>query len=439
MRRKFKPIYLLAIPLLILVAVGLYNIPFVHARLAWRVDNLRVRIQYALNPPEEVVFVPEEAVEAIVNATLTAMAPTATATGTPTPTATNPGPTDTPMPSATPTLTPTPPPLAVRLDGVKYEDQHNRYNYCGPANLSMALTFWGWEGNRDVVGSAVKTNTDDKNVMPYELQDFVSSQGYGMIIRLGGEIDLLQRLVAAGFPVMAEKGYYTYDMTGRYGWLGHYQFVTGYDQSKGVLVVQDTYIEGGENHEFTYADFIGGWRAFDYLFMVVYPLDREAELVTLLGTWADEDWAARHALEIAQAEAQSLTGIDQYFAAFNIGTSHVTLREYIDAAYAYDYAFQLYAVMGEDDLRPYRMLWYQTGPYFAYYYSGRYQDVVDLAYVTFDTIGDDVLEESWHWLGMGRLALGDADRAIVAFREAVRLHPGFAASLYQLELLGVSP
>jgi hypothetical protein len=386
-----------------------------------------------------VVFVPEEAVEAIVNATLTAMAPTATLTPTLTPTATIPGPTDTPLPTATLTLTPTPRPEVVRLDGVKYEDQHNRYNYCGPANLSMALTFWGWEGNRDVVGSAVKTNTDDKNVMPYELQDFVISQGYGMIIRLGGEIELIQRLVAAGFPVMAEKGYYTYDMTGRYGWLGHYQFVTGYDQGKSVLVVQDTYIEGGENHEFTYADFIGGWRTFDYLFMVVYPLERESELVTLLGEWADEDWAARHALEIAQAEVQNLTGIDQYFAAFNIGTSHVNLRQYIDAAYAYDYAFQLYAAMGEDDLRPYRMLWYQTGPYFAYYYSGRYQDVIDLAFATFDTIGDDVLEESWHWLGMGRLALGDTDRALIAFREAVRLHPGFAPSLYQLELLGVSP
>jgi len=341
MRWKFKPIYLLAIPLLILVAVGVYNIPFVHERLAWRVDNLRTRIQYAFNPPEEAVFVPEEAVEVIVNATLTALAPTFTLTETAAPTATNPGPTDTPMPSATPTLTPTPIATAVRLEGVKYEDQHNRYNYCGPANLSMALTFWDWEGNRDVVGSAVKTNTDDKNVMPYELQDFVVSQGYGMIIRLGGEIELFQRLIAAGFPVMAEKGYYTYDMTGRYGWLGHYQFVTGYDQSKGVLVVQDTYIEGGENHEFTYDEFIGGWRAFDYLFMVVYPLDREAQVLALLGNWADADWAAQHAIELAQAEVVSLTGIDQYFAAFNIGTSHVNLRQYIDAAYAYDYAFQL--------------------------------------------------------------------------------------------------
>jgi tetratricopeptide (TPR) repeat protein len=437
MRRLFKPIYLLAIPLLCLGAVIIYNIPFVHERLAWRVDNLRMRVQYAISPPEAVVFVPEEQVQAIVDATLTALAPTITPTQTSTATATQPGPTNTPMPTATPTLAPTPLPLAVRLEGVHYEDQHNRWNYCGPSNLSMALTYWGWDGDRDVVGDAVKTNDQDKNVMPYELQDFALSQGYGAIIRLGGEISLFQLLIANGFPVMAEKGYYTYDFTGRYGWLGHYQFVTGYDDLRDVLVVQDTYVEGGENHEFSYQDFTGGWRAFDYLFMVVYPLDREAQLLALLGEWTDADWAARHALELAQAEVMSLSGIDQYFAAFNVGTSHVTLRQYADAAYAYDYAFQLYAVLGNDSLRPYRMMWYQTGPYFAYYYSGRYQDVIDLANVTFDTIGDDVLEESWYWRGMGWLGLGNTNNAIADFREAVRLHPGFAPAVYQLELLGV--
>ena len=173
--------------------------------------------------------------------------------------------------------------------------------------------------------------------------------------------------------------------------------------------------------------------------MVVYPLDREAQLLALLGDWADDDWAARHALELAQAEVQSLTAIDQYFAAFNVGSSHVALREYVDAGYAYDYAFQLYAALGDDGLRPYRMMWYQTGPYFAYYYSGRYQDVIDLANATFDTIGDDVLEESFYWRGMGWFALGYTDNAIADFREAVRLHPGFPPAVYQLEQLGVEP
>jgi hypothetical protein len=396
---------------LCVLAILLYNVPFVHSRLAWRIDNLRVRIQYAINPPEQAVFQPQEQaelehqVQAIVNATLTALAPTHTSTpliSTPTQV----GPTSTPQPSPTPTLSPTPLPSSVRLEGVKYEDQHNRYNYCGPANLSMALTFWGWDGNRDTVGEYVKTNKDDKNVMPYELQDFVLNQTdekFGALIRYGGDINLVKKLVAAGFPVMTEKGYYTYDMTGRYAWLGHYQFVTGYDDAKGVLVVQDTYIPRGENHEFTFAEFNDGWRSFDNLFMMVYPREREGELLKLLGEYADTDWSSRHALQVATNEASTLTGVNQYFAAFNVGTSHVNLKEYVDAAYAYDYAFQLYADLPDDDLRPFRMLWYQTGPYFAYYNSGRYQDVIDLANVTFDTIGDDVLEETWYWRGMGEL------------------------------------
>jgi hypothetical protein len=446
MHFRFKTKYLLAIPLLILLAILVYNIPFVNNRLAWRLDNLRTRVQYLINPPQEVVFQPqeqaaiEEQVNAIINATLTANAPTLTPRPF-IPTATEPGPTDTPMPSATPTLTPTPIPASVKLSGVKYEDQHNRYNFCGPANLSMALTYWGWDGNRDVVGEYVKTNTDDKNVMPYELQDFVLSQvpEDGAIIRYGGDIDLLKKLVAAGFPVVTEKGYYTTDMTGRYGWLGHYQFVTGYDDSKDVLIVQDTYIDKGENHEFTYTDFTNGWRSFDFLFMVVYPLNKESQVLSLLGNYADLDWSSRHALEVAKEEVTTLKGVDQYFAAFNVGTSHVNLKEYVDAAYAYDYAFQLYATLENNDLRPYRMLWYQTGPYFAYYYSGRYQDVIDLANATFETVSKPVLEETWYWRGMGKLATGDTQGAISDFQESVRLHPDFAPGLYQLSLLGVSP
>lgn len=449
MRPRFSRKYLLAIPGLIILAVIVYNIPFVHSHLYWRLENLRVRLQYALNPPEKVVFLPQEQallenqVVTIVNATLTALAPTPTPTSTTfavTPTDTQPGPTATPLPTAAPTFTPTPVPVSIRLPGVKYEDQHNRYNYCGPANLSMALTFWGWKGNRDTVGEFVKTNKDDKNVMPYELQDFVDAQtDYYALIRYGGDIDLIKKLVAAGFPVVTEKGYYTYDMTGRYGWLGHYQFVTGYDEAKKVLVVQDTYVDKGENHEFSYDDFVKGWRSFDYLFMLVYPLDRQADLFALLGNYVDVDWSSRHALEVATNEVTTLSGVDQYFAAYNVGTSHVNLKEYVDAAYAYDYAFQLYAALPHDDLRPFRMLWYQTGPYFAYYYSGRYQDTIDLANATFDTIGDDVLEESWYWRGMGKLALGETQGAIDDFRESARLHPGFDPAVYQLSLLGVSP
>ena len=71
MSRKFRPVYLLAIPLLCLAVVVVFNIPFVHDRLAWRIENARVRLQYAINPPEEAIFIPQEQVDvaAMVNAT----------------------------------------------------------------------------------------------------------------------------------------------------------------------------------------------------------------------------------------------------------------------------------------------------------------------------------------------------------------------------------
>jgi tetratricopeptide (TPR) repeat protein len=415
----------------------IYHLPPVNQRLAPRLENLRAQIKYSLNPPEQAIFVPAEQVAPLVAATLQALTPSATASPTSTPVA----PENTLSPSATPTLMPTPLPQAVRLEGVKYEDQHNRWNYCGPANLSMALTFWGWQGNRDVVGNAIKQHDKDKNVMPYEMERFANEQAEGIaaLVRSGGEIDLLKRMVANGFPVLTEKGYYEYDYNGKLGWMGHYQFVTGYDEAKGVLLVQDTYNDG-PNHEITYADFLDGWRSFNYVFLVTYPQERLDEVLALLGPWADPAWASSHAAEIAQAEIASMQGIDQFFAAFNLGTARVGLFQYYDAAVAYDYAFTLYANLPDDDNRPYRMMWYQTGPYFAYYYSGRYADVLNLATTTLvETISEPVLEESLYWRGMAKIALGDRDGALQDFRDSLKWHPNFGPSMEQLSYLGVAP
>lgn len=440
MRTKKQAVILaIAIPALLLTGVLFYFLPPVHERLAPRLDELRTRIKYAINPPQQAVFMPE-ASPLPPPRVRTAERQPPTQTLPASATATQAGPTQTPAPTLSPTLTPTPLPSSVMLEGVKYEDQHGRWNYCGPANLSMALTFWGWEGNRDVVGQAIKPNSDDKNVMPYEMQDFIAGQEKGLssLLRVGGDIDVLKRLVAGGFPVVAEKGYYEVDYTGRLGWLGHYQFVTGFDDEKGVLIVQDTYIKDGKDHEFPYADFIEGWRSFNYLFLVVFPEERAAEVYELLGPYADPDWANRHALQVAQAEAETLSGIDQYFAYFNVGASHVSLLEYADATYAFDYAFStLYTALPEDGLRPYRMMWYQTQPYRAYYYTGRYQDVINLANITLlDTISEPVLEESFYWRGLAKEALGDVAGALDDLRQAVQLNANFAAGWQQLERLG---
>jgi hypothetical protein len=160
MRNRVIGILAIGIPLFCLASVLFYNLPPVHERLAWRVDELRTRVKYALNPPEEAIFIPQGQSTQTALATPVVRVITPTPTSTPTP----PGPTDTPTLTPTPTITSTPLPEKVVLSGVQYEDQHNRWNYCGPANLSMAMTYWGWDGDRDVVGEYVKPEDKDKNV-----------------------------------------------------------------------------------------------------------------------------------------------------------------------------------------------------------------------------------------------------------------------------------
>jgi hypothetical protein len=146
---------LLAIPICGFLMAIIYQLPPVNSRVEPRLADLKARIQYALNPPDEAIFVPGATVETVAQNATRTPEPSPVP---PTPTATLPPevPTHTPEPSLTPTLTPTPLPEAVILDGVVYVDQHGRWNYCGPANLTMALNFWGWPGDRDDVAAVVK-------------------------------------------------------------------------------------------------------------------------------------------------------------------------------------------------------------------------------------------------------------------------------------------
>ncbi len=438
---------LLAIPALILAGAFLYNLPPIHTRLSPRLTSLQTRIKYALSPPDEAVFVPQGQAD---GATPALPPPSLlTAVPSPSPTASNPTPglTSTPEPTLPPTITPTPLPASVILDGVKYVDQHNRWNYCGPANLTMALNFWGWAGTRDDVARVVKPGVQDpeldfiqqgfwdKNVMPYEMADFVINEtDFDVVVRYGGDLELVKRLIASGYPVLIEKGYYEADYTGKVAWLGHYLFTTGYDDAAGEFIVQDAYLKPGADMRVDYETYLEGWRSFNYLFMVIYPPAQSTEVLALLGDWADPAWANQHALDIADGETKELSGNDEFFAWFNKGTSHVQLLQYNEAATAYDQAFNLYAQLGDDEnQRPYRIMWYQTGPYWGYYYSGRYQDVVNLAETTLnDTISEPTLEESLYWRGLAREALGDVDGALADLRETIRLNPNFGPGLFHL-------
>ncbi|MCX6039213.1 MAG: C39 family peptidase, partial [Chloroflexi bacterium] len=414
---------MLGLVVLILLSVALSFIPKIHAAIAWRVEDLQTQIYYFFNPPGQVVFVPTQQSQVTIT-------PQPTSTPTPVTTA-----------QFTPTITSTPVPLTVILDGVIFVDQMNRWNYCGPANLTMALKYMGWTGTRDEVGATIKPGVDDPsldaiqrsqtdvNVMPYEMVDFVNDKTlFRALFRYGGTLDLLRSLIAAGFPVIAEKGIYqTLRPENTMQWAGHYAFTTGYDDSTGEFIFQDSYTpnenipyeQQGKNVRASYEEYLQGWRAFNYVFIVVYQPERESELYQVLGNWADESWAAQKALDTAEQETSALTGIDEFFAWFNKGSNYGLLTDYGQGALAYDQAFTLYNALPEND-RPYRVMWYQTGPYKAYYYTSRYQDVINLADKTEATLfSHRVLEETLYWRALAEADLGYYDKAYEDMRSSL--------------------
>jgi hypothetical protein len=441
MRKKILLLALILIPVICLLAGFTFYLPPVHDRLGWRLEDLRTKIKYALHPPEKVVFVPQEKVDEIVRATLAALPPSLTPTQLPLPTLpapepTQPGATAVVLPSPTPPPTPTSVPGKVLLKGAVHEYQ--KFNNCGPATLAVALSYWGWKDDQYVTRAYLRPGSDDrgkvkddKNVSPSEMVDFVETQTqFKALTRVGGDKDLLKQLIAAGFPVIVEKGF----EPPKEEWMGHYELITGFDDPRSRFITQDVYIM--PDFPVSYDEVEQRWRDFNSVYIVVYPPEREAEVLSILGPQADVAANYQFAAQKAIQEIASHTGRDQFFAYFDLGSSLVGLKDYAGAAEAYDRAFSIYSNIPEGN-RPWRMLWYQFGPYEAYYHTGRYQDVINLASTTLATMSNPVLEEAYYWAGMAREALGETDRAIENLKIAVDLNPNYAAAKDELKKLGV--
>jgi tetratricopeptide (TPR) repeat protein len=339
----------------------------------------------------------------------------------------------TPGPTASPTPlppTPTPFPTRVTLTGFKYEAQG--FNNCGPASLSINLSYWGWKGNQKNIAAVVKPNQYDRNVTPRELYEYLLTVGFDAYIRTNGDVDTLKRFIAAGYPVLVEKGYTCQKGERCSGWFGHYSVFTGYDDASGTFITQDTY--RGQDFSLSYEEVLSNWRAFNFLYIVIFPADAEhdAGVVSLLGEAADLNRNYQDALARARNEALTLTGPDAAFAWFNVGTNLHYMQDYAGAAAAYDQSRQLGL--------PYRMLWYQFGPYRSYYYMARYQDVVDLAtFAISGAIGEPGLEEAYYWRGQAEEALGQRDQAIDDYRTALVRNPNYQPAKDALAVLGAAP
>ncbi len=405
---------------LVLLVWGLYYVPPVHRRLSWRLHFLATGLRLTLLSPPERVPTPVRA------HTLVYVTPTFTPTARPSPTATS---TPTPEYTPTPTQTPTPIPSVVRLKPPpRWEPQ--QLNNCGPSALAMYLNWWGLEKvDQKAIARKLRPAEQDPNVNVEELVYYVQRHAGWLraIFRVGGTLEQLKRLIAAGFPVLIEVGleverrvWYNDDR-----WAGHYLLLTGYDDARGVFIVQDPLF--GLDQEYAYEEIDARWKPFNRVFILVYPAQKEALVKEVLGPYWSMEESRRIALETAQKEIEA--NPEDAFAWFNLGTNLVYFQQWHRAAQAYDKARELGL--------PQRMLRYQFGPFFAYFHSWRLEDLQALIEYALEITPQS--EEAWIWKGWLHVRLGENDKALRAFCRAYVLNPTFPDVHNGLQYLGASP
>lgn len=350
--------------------------------------------------------------------------PTATpketgATTAPDPTAITPAATPTPAATATPSPSPTVAlPQQAQIDGLEIVPQ--KFNNCGPTNLSIVLDFYGEEDDQFDVAAAVRPLYDDRNVTPEEMAGYVRAETplQAMVFR-GGAPRQLRRFLAAGLPVIVEKGL----MVEEEGWMGHYLTLIGYDATADTFTGLDTFLGPWDSSGRTIgtAELEELWQHFNYALLVVYPEEEAETVAAILGPPGEDPalmWqrAAQRAQETIEAEPANA------FAWFNLGSSLTRLGDLSGEA-----AFYTEAAAAFDEARhiglPWRMLWYQFEPYAAYLESGRLEDVLTLTDAQLSTGGGWSVEEAHLYRGRALLAQGKETAAEEAYRRAAELNP----------------
>lgn len=397
MSKRIKNIFFI-LAALTLLAVLVYQIPYIKSAVSWRIEKFTIYAKNVINPigpvPTALPVTPQP------------ITPTLTQVNTPM---------DELTPSVIPTATFPPLPAQFSLTSPPYEKQ--TANNCGPAALSMALHMYGWEGDQGDIAEFIKPVTGDRNVNPEELRYYIRTQAgwLNLEYRVGGSTEQLKRLLAANYPVIVES-VTSLDPNDALGptddlWAAHYLLITGYDDNTQTFTIQDTY--HGADLTIPYSQLEEEWKPFNNMYIVMYFPQFEEELKSLLASNWDPGLNRQNALTASQADTAE--NPDDAFAWFNLGSNLVYFDRYEEAALAYDKSREIGL--------PLRMFRYQFGPFLAYFHSGRNDDLLVLTdYARGIT---DKSEEAWLWYGYGLYRKGDNSGALRAWQKADSINPNF--------------
>ncbi|NHZ71843.1 MAG: hypothetical protein GWP17_02005 [Aquificales bacterium] len=301
----------------------------------------------------------------------------------------------------------------------------------------MTLSYFDIPVRQSETAVFLKPNPEDRNVSPHEMVAYVEAKtDLAALSRVNGDQYTIRRLLAAGFPVILEIGIEPPGEFQWMGWYGHYMLAVAYDDAKQQFWVYDSWLGTSEEplenahadgRILSYKRIDEFWPHFNRNYIVLSAPERAGEVAAIIGEEMDDTIMWQNALEAVRVETAAAP--DNAFFWFNLGTAYNALGHYEEAAAAYDQARAIGL--------PWRMLWYQFGPYQAYYEAGRYDDVVVLADATLKD--RPYFEESFYYRGLAKAALGETKAARQDLQKAANFNPNFipaADALANLETGG---
>lgn len=265
--------------------------------------------------------------------------------------------------SATPTARPTLLPSEKTLQNNYHIFQ--TYNNCGPAALSMTLSYYGVQVSQKELGDALRPwqnqagDNDDKSTTLPEMANKAREYNLLSYHRPNGDIALIKQFINEGIPVITRTWLKVNDD------VGHYRVVKGYNDATQTFVQDDSL--QGKNLSYNYSEFLEMWKKFSYEFVVLARPEQKARVEQILGETLNEDAAWKRAVEVAEQELSKNT--DDIYARFNLSVA---------LYYAGDYSRSVAEFEKVEKRLPFRTLWYQIEPIQAYYKLGNYSRVFAL-------------------------------------------------------------
>lgn len=297
-----------------------------------------------------------------------------------------------------------PPPISYEIPSASYVGQ--TFNNCGPASLSMAMSYFGVNVTQDELREQMRPfnnpagGVDDKSVFAPEFIEYAEKYGLQGIARPNGTTALLKKLIANDIPVVLRTWLHPDED------IGHFRIVRGYDDVRGVFIQDDSY--EGRNLTYSYDMFEEMWKPFNYGYILIYPKEKEPMVQAILGEEIDEKQAYVRAKE--RAERGIAENPNSAYDLFNLSTSFFHLGDAQKSVEFYEKA--------QNAVLPARMLWYQYEPLEAYLQIGDHERVFSL---TDWIIGNNntAFSEMYILRGKAYQAQGEVQAARAEFEKAV--------------------